>query len=99
MLLVLFLARIGVVMADSVPSLHTRYGRGFIVVEWAFTIVFTLEYLLRMACVKRPAVYLFSVLGLIDLPAVVQVASFVASHTASPVTAIGQVTIAKQYCI
>lgn len=69
-LLVLILASIGVVMADSVPALHTRYGRGFIVVEWAFTIVFTLEYLLRMACVKRPAAYLFSVLGLIDLLAV-----------------------------
>ena len=37
------------------------------ILEWAFTIIFTAEYLLRLAVVKRPLRYAVSIWGIIDL--------------------------------
>ena len=66
-LLAAILLSILVVMLDSVAGLHQRYGRIFLVVEWIFTILFTLEYFLRVICVRNPLRYVFSFLGLVDL--------------------------------
>lgn len=70
-LLVLIIASIVVVMLDSVPRLNRRYGDVFYYLEWAFTIVFTIEYILRLICLKKPLGYVFSSLGIIDLLAIV----------------------------
>lgn len=59
------------VMLDSVDAYHLRYGHTFHHIEWAFTYLFTVEYLLRLVCIRRPWQYLFSPLGLIDLLAIV----------------------------
>lgn len=56
-----------VVMLESVDSLRTGYGAAFQAAEWAFTVIFTVEYLVRLWVVRRPARYAFSVLGIIDL--------------------------------
>ena len=69
-LLWLILVSVGVVMADSVASLHARWGGVFTVLEWLFTGLFTAEYLLRLACVRRPLRYARSAFGIIDLLAV-----------------------------
>jgi len=69
-LLISILASIGVVMLDSVASFHSRYGEFFFILEWVFTILFTIEYLLRLVSVKKPLLYAFSFLGLIDLLAI-----------------------------
>lgn len=70
-LLAFILLSIVVVMLDSVASLHARYGRAFFVLEWFFTLTFTAEYILRLICIRRPLKYLFSVLGIIDLLAII----------------------------
>ncbi len=70
-LLVFILASIITVMLDSVESLHVRYGDTFYALEWFFTIVFTIEYFLRLICIRRPQSYAFSVLGIIDLLAII----------------------------
>src|SRR6478735_5191890 len=70
-LLIFILASIATVMLDSVPSLHTKYGHTFFVMEWAFTILFTIEYILRLICIKRPFGYVTSSLGIIDLLAII----------------------------
>jgi voltage-gated potassium channel len=70
-LLICILASIAVVMLDSVSELHLRYGRLFFILEWGFTILFTVEYLLRLISVRRPLLYVFSFLGLIDLLAII----------------------------
>ncbi len=70
-LLVLIVASIAVVMLDSVASWHQRYGRSFYLLEWAFTIIFTIEYILRLICIRKPLGYVFSFLGIIDLLAIV----------------------------
>jgi len=70
-LLACILLSISVVMLDSVESLHLHYGHLFYVAEWCFTILFTVEYILRLLAVRRPIRYIFSFLGLIDLLAII----------------------------
>jgi len=60
-----------IVMLDSVTSLHDRFLRFFYITEWVLTILFTLEYLLRIIAVKKPSKYIFSFYGIIDFLAIV----------------------------
>ncbi len=59
-----------VVMLDSVAAINAAYGYQLFLLEWIFTILFTVEYLLRLSCVERPWRYAVSFLGIIDLLAV-----------------------------
>ena len=59
-----------IVMLDSVAPLHRRYGALFLALEWGLTILFTIEYILRLLAVARPLRYAVSFLGLIDLLAI-----------------------------
>jgi len=56
-----------VIMLDSVKPLHSEYENLFSVVEWGFTVLFTAEYLARLACSPHPLRYAKSFLGVIDL--------------------------------
>ncbi|SDR80981.1 ion transporter [Pseudomonas oryzae] len=69
-LLVTILASLLVVMLDSVASVSQAHGRLLSLLEWSFTSLFALEYLLRLYCSPRPLRYAFSFYGLIDLLAV-----------------------------
>jgi voltage-gated potassium channel len=64
------LLSVGVVMLDSVATLHERWSLAFSAAEWGFTLLFTVEYLARLLCVRHPLRYAFSFYGLIDLLAV-----------------------------
>lgn len=70
LLIVSILASVLAVMLDTVASLHERWGQVFDVAEWVFTILFTIEYVFRLACVKRPTRYARSFFGVVDLLAV-----------------------------
>ena len=69
-LLILIMASVLVVMLESVQGLQARYSNFFYALEWAFTVIFTIEYLLRLYCVYRPAKYATSFFGVIDLLAI-----------------------------
>ena len=56
-----------VVMLDSVAALDLQYGTLFFYLEWFFTLVFTVEYVLRLICIGRPAKYAKSFYGIVDL--------------------------------
>ena len=43
-----------VIMADSFDPWSHDYRFTFSILEWGFTLLFTLEYILRLLCVKRP---------------------------------------------
>jgi voltage-gated potassium channel len=60
-----------VVMLDSVESLHAKHGKLFYILEWFFTGIFTIEYILRLICIRKPWKYVFSPLGIIDLLAII----------------------------
>ncbi|MCZ6841730.1 MAG: ion transporter, partial [SAR324 cluster bacterium] len=69
-LLVAILSSIIVVMLDSVEDIASRYGALLGALEWMFTILFTIEYVLRLVSVSRPLRYVFSFYGVIDLMAI-----------------------------
>ena len=64
------LISVAAVMLDSVAAVRVRYGTWLTAVEWLFTILFTLEYLLRLWCIGKPRCYATSFFGLVDLLAV-----------------------------
>jgi voltage-gated potassium channel len=66
-LLIAIFTSIIVVMLDSVEGLHQQYGILFNRLEWIYSGLFTVEYILRLVSIKKPWRYVFSVLGLIDL--------------------------------
>jgi len=66
-LLIAILASVIIVILESVPAYHAEYGEFFIVLEWIFTIFFTIEYGLRLYVVYHPIKYAKSFFGMIDL--------------------------------
>ncbi|MES2267648.1 MAG: ion transporter [Bacteroidota bacterium] len=70
-LLIAIFTSVIVVMLDSVESIHKQYGNELNYIEWGYTILFTIEYILRLISIKRPVVYVFSFLGIIDLIALI----------------------------
>jgi len=69
-LLILILASVLTVVLESIPSLNDRYHTIFLSLEWIFTILFTIEYILRLYCVYKPIKYATSFFGIVDLLAV-----------------------------
>jgi len=70
-LLVAILLSVLVVMLDSVRWIHVRYGEWLLACEWTLTVLFTLEYVLRLYAVKRPLAYARSFFGVVDLLSIV----------------------------
>ncbi|QYJ68042.1 ion transporter [Flavobacterium litorale] len=66
-LLLLILISVVTVMLESVASIAAVYGEELNIIEWIVTIFFTIEYIARIASVKKPAAYIFSFYGVIDL--------------------------------
>ena len=69
-LLLLIVLSVIVVMLDSVAEIHNKYWVWLVSAEWVITILFTVEYIARLACVSRPWLYARSFYGIVDLLAV-----------------------------
>ena len=69
LLLLIGLSVVSVVL-ESVAELRQAYGPLFRRVEWGVTIIFTIEYLLRLLAVRQPLRYAFSFFGLVDFLAI-----------------------------
>ncbi|MCH2598570.1 MAG: ion transporter [Pirellulaceae bacterium] len=66
-LLVTIVASILIVMLQSVSTINQEYGNILNIADWVITIGFSIEYALRIACVRRPWRYIFSFWGIVDL--------------------------------
>jgi voltage-gated potassium channel len=66
-LMILIIASVLAVVLESVGWIHDEYGTWLRAFEWAITIAFTIEYLLRLYCVDRPWQYARSFYGIVDL--------------------------------
>lgn len=64
------LISVAAVMAESVQAVRTEHGWLLTRVEWFFTVLFTVEYLLRLVCIGRPVRYATSFFGVVDLLAI-----------------------------
>jgi voltage-gated potassium channel len=69
-LIVLILASVIVVMLESVTAIRRDHGALLRGLEWMFTVLFSVEYALRLYSVRRPLRYALSPLGIIDLIAI-----------------------------
>ncbi len=66
-LLIAILASILFVMLESVQSINDTYGDLLNIAEWVITILFSIEYVLRIISINKPWKYIFSFYGIIDL--------------------------------
>ena len=70
LLLLAILLSILVVMLESVETIRRVYGPYLLAAEWFFTVLFTVEYVARILCSRRPLRYVFSFFGMVDLLAI-----------------------------
>ena len=70
-LIIAILGSVVAVMLDSVSSLRSAYGATFYVLEWFFTLLFTLEYMVRLWVSERPLRYARSFFGIVDLLSII----------------------------
>lgn len=62
---------ISLVIFDSLKTLRTEYSEFFFYSEWFFTILFTIEYFIRIWVSPKPSKYISSTLGIIDLLSII----------------------------
>ena len=70
-LIVAIATSVALVIADSLPDISEQSRRMILIAEWALTILFTLEYIARLAAVRQPLRYATSFFGIVDLLAIV----------------------------
>ena len=71
LLIASILISVAAVMLDSIGAVRFRFATQLYAIEWFFTILFTIEYILRLSCVGRPLKYATSFFGVVDLLAIV----------------------------
>jgi len=69
-LLVAILMSVLAVMLDSVSAFRSQHGLSLNIAEWTFTLLFSVEYVLRLSCSPRPIRYARSFFGIVDLLAI-----------------------------
>ncbi len=60
-----------VVMLESVDEYNEKFGAVFTLIEWGLTILFSIEYIVRIISIRKPFSYIFSFYGIIDLLSIV----------------------------
>jgi voltage-gated potassium channel len=70
LLMLAIVTSVVVVLLESVATVRARAGPTLRAMEWGFTILFTIEYVLRLSTVRRPLRYALSPFGVIDLIAI-----------------------------
>src|SRR5690606_40327108 len=66
-LLFLIFLSVFVIMLETVKGVDVILHQELIVIEWIFTIIFSIEYALRIFSSRKPLRYIFSFYGIIDL--------------------------------
>jgi len=70
-LIISIICSVVVVMLGSVEEIQWQYSEMFFYLEWFFTILFTIEYGLRLIAVQRPLLYARSFFGLVDFLSII----------------------------
>jgi voltage-gated potassium channel len=70
-LIIAIILSVFAVMLESVAFVSEQFGHPMYVLEWCFTIAFTIEYALRLTCVRQPLKYMFSFYGIVDLLSII----------------------------
>lgn len=70
-LLYAIIASVAVVMLESVKEIGLGYPRTLFIAEWVFTVLFSLEYIMRLWVAKKSKDYALSFFGVIDLLSII----------------------------
>lgn len=70
-LLIVILVSVALVMLESVPGIRLQHQEILRLLEWIITGIFTVEYILRIAIIRKPVRYIFSFYGIIDFLSVI----------------------------
>lgn len=98
-LLVFILLSIVVVMLESIESVRIQWGQLLTNSEWFFTIIFTIEYLIRILVSPKPKKYIFSFLGVVDFLAIIPTYISVIFPEAQPFIIIRSIRLLRIYRI
>lgn len=69
-LIVTILLSVTIVLLDSMAEVSARFGPELKLIEWGFTILFTIEYVLRLYSAPNPVRYARSFFGIVDILAI-----------------------------
>jgi len=67
LLIIAIVVSVGLVMLESVGGVRSQFGRPLFIAEWCLTVLFAIEYGLRLWCVRHPWRYALSFYGIVDL--------------------------------
>ena len=70
-LLALILISTVLLMVETIPIINLKYRTEFYYAEFFITLIFTIEYILRIICVKDREEYIFSPIGIIDFLSII----------------------------
>lgn len=98
-LLVLILLSVGVVMLESITEFRLKYGYILNYAEWFLTILFLVEYILRIICSPKPKSYIISFFGVIDLFAILPTFISLAIPAVQPLIVIRAIRLLRVYRI
>ena len=71
LLIISIICSVIAVMLGSVINIQLKYGEILFYIEWFFTLLFTLEYTLRLISVRRPLLYARSFFGIVDFLSII----------------------------
>jgi voltage-gated potassium channel len=97
LLLIFIVLSILVVMLESVSVYRARFAGLFSNLEWFFTIVFSIEYALRIISSPDPKKYIFSFLGIVDLLAIIPTYLAVVLPEVQPLIVVRSIRLLRIY--
>ena len=100
LLLIVILISVISVILESVDSINKKYHEIILAFEWTITILFTIEYVLRIYSVNKPLKYIFSFMGIIDLLAIIPtylIFVFPAAHSLSVIRSIRLIRVFRVF--
>ncbi|KGE03400.1 ion transporter [Pseudohaliea rubra] len=95
----LILISVTVVMLDSIASYHDRYGALFFQLEVGFTLLFTIEYLVRIWIAQNRRAYILSTYGVIDLLAILPTYIALIAPEAAPLLVVRLLRVLRVFRI
>ncbi len=99
-LLIVILISVISVILESVDSINKKYHTIIIAFEWTITILFTIEYFLRIYSINKPLKYIFSFMGIIDLLSIIPtylIFVFPAAHSLSVIRSIRLIRVFRVF--
>jgi voltage-gated potassium channel len=98
-LLAIILISVGVVMLESITEIREKYGNILTITEWVLTILFLVEYIVRLVCSPNPRQYALSFFGVIDLLAILPTFISLAIPIMQPLIVIRALRLLRIYRI